>query len=97
MIKLEIPSVDMRTMNKRDGTGSFSLQAAYAHTIGKDGKPKPYPESFDIFVPTDPTSGQPKPYAKGFYTIDPNSFYVNKGRLDMFLRLVPIRAASSSA
>lgn len=94
-IRIEIPSVDYQTRKKKpeNGGGVFYLQEAWVHTTDRDGKLQQYPQRIDLFVDVD-DSGKPMPYPQGDYKPHPSSFYVKQGRLNMFLRLQPIKASS---
>lgn len=92
MIKIEIPSQDCIQRNKSQakGGGVYYLQTAYAHTFNRDGTLNQYPEKLEIYTVTN-DQGVPQPYPVGDYTLDPTSFYVKDGRLQMFTRLKPMK------
>lgn len=81
MIKIEVKSTEVRTVSgtsKKTGKGyTIRDQEAYAHTLDKDGKPRPYPERISLQLEQD----QPA-FEVGTYAISPASIYVGDfGRL----------------
>lgn len=93
MIKIEIHSSDVRTINyvKNGKPGTLYKQEAYASLMDRQGKAKPYPEKTEISVPLD-QNGHPKAYMPGVYQLHPSSFY-----LDRFggLSVAPVLVAAS--
>jgi len=97
MIKISIPSANLRTM---EGIGKASgkpyklaFQDAYFHTIDKDGVAAPYPQKVEIFAPKD-GNGNPVPYQPGDYQLSPSSVYVGRdGKLGIEPILIPFRPA----
>lgn len=80
MIRIEIKSTEVRTISGTSKAGkpySIRDQEAYAHTVGRDGQPRPYPERISLQLEDD----QP-PFEPGLYTLAPSSLYVGDyGRL----------------
>jgi len=69
-------------------------QEAWAYTVGRDGKPHPYPVRISITLNDDQT----EPYPVGNYTISPASFYANRfNGLECGLILQPLAAAARQA
>ena len=50
---IDIETTDLEERTKRDGSGTYKMQEAYAHTVDREGKPKRYPELFHIYAPLD--------------------------------------------
>ena len=83
-LKFEIASADVRAKNKTTQSGEHYISRAQDGYLFVEGQKYPTPVVIDI-----PRDGQP--YPVGFYTLDEDSFYVNRyGRLDVFPRLSPI-------
>ena len=90
MLIIDIETPDLLTLNKKAG-GTYQLQSAYAHLVGRDGQPERYPREIKIFPSRDP-AGNPVGYAPGQYRLSPRSFTVNNGRLELgFASLDPIK------
>lgn len=69
------------------------FQAAYAHTLDKDGNPPPYPEKFEVMLDTDAPA-----YAVGDYTLSPSAVYIDRdGRLAVAPRLTPWKPQAKTA
>ncbi|MEL4178342.1 single-stranded DNA-binding protein [Roseateles sp. PN1] len=69
------------------------MQAAYAHTVDKEGNKPPYPEKFEIML-----DGDAQAYAPGEYTLHPSSLYIDRdGRLAVSARLAPLKRPSAAA
>lgn len=70
-VKIEIQSTNVRQSGfQRNGTWhDLYSQSAYLHT-----EDKPYPQEFEITLPRDRKG---KPYECGFYTLAPESLYVD--------------------
>ena len=97
MIRIEINEQVAIERQKKDGSGNYYLQTAYAHTVDRDGKAKRYPEEIEIFVQRD-DRGTPMPYAPGMYKVSPNSLRVSYRKLEMgFLNIQPIAAKAEKA
>jgi len=95
MIKLTISSVAVTEIpykDKKDGSSQvLRLQAAYAHTVDREGVPGLYPEKFEFPVPREGV------YQPGDYTLHPSAFYVRNGRLNFSeARLVPLKPAAKA-
>lgn len=91
-IKVEVKSAEVFTKSgnaKASGKPyEIRTQEGYAFTVGRDGKPRPYPEKVEV-----PLDKDQQPYKPGVYEISPSSFYVGDFfRLSCFLRLVPAKA-----
>lgn len=87
---IEIEETNLTTKQKKDGSGSYQLQAGYFHSMNQDGSPKRYPEEINVFPKKDP-QGNAVPYPVGSYTIDPASFRVQRGFFELgFLTLIPV-------
>ena len=90
-LQIEIETADLETRQKKGGEGSYQVQRAYVHTLNRDGSPKRYPEEIALFPPKD-NSNNPIPYKPGKYVLDPRSFRVQGGFLDMsFPQLVAVK------
>lgn len=90
LIDIESPEIETR----KGKNGDYVVQIAYAHTVQRDGSPKRYPEQFAIFPPKD-RDGTPIPYKPGKYMLDPRTFRVSNGFLEMgFAQLTPVHKAS---
>ena len=88
---IEIETSDLQTRTKSGGDSTYQVQLAYAHTLNRDGSPKRYPEEIALFPPKD-SSGNPVPYKPGHYELDPRSYRVQRGFLDMsFPQLIPVK------
>ena len=95
MIKIDIEDTNIEIRNKRGG-GTYSVQAAYAHTHDRNGQPNRYPERFNIFPPRD-EKGNAIPYQPGTYVIAPQSLRINNGFLELaFPQLIPANAEPTS-
>lgn len=97
MIKVSVPSVVTRNQAGIGKTSNkpynMDFQTVYAHTIGKDGKPNPFPEKTEIILERN-EQGQPLVYAIGEYQLHPGSLYVDRsGNLAVAPRLAPLVAA----
>lgn len=80
MIKIEIHSADLQTINytnKRGQPATMYKQEAYVHLMDRQGKQKPYPEKTTLTVPND-EQGRPKAYPAGVYQLHPSSFYLDR-------------------
>ncbi|MFS2101961.1 single-stranded DNA-binding protein [Variovorax sp. Varisp85] len=94
MIKVSIPAVVTRNMTGIGKTSqkpyNLEFQTVYVHTIGKDGKPAPFPEKLEIILDRN-EQGQPLVYAVGEYLLHPSSLYVDRtGSLAVAPRLAPL-------
>lgn len=73
---------DDKPVTTKDGKRKI-IQTAYAHTLTKEGKPKPHPEEIQIWA----NEGyEEKP---GLYTMKPNSIQVYNKKLTIQLNLEP--------
>lgn len=90
-IKIDIESPNFLTRNKKDGSGVYYQQEAFAHVVDRNGNPERYPVKIILMIPKD-QSGNAMPYQLGEYSIHPTSFRVNQyGQLELgYLSLRPI-------
>lgn len=96
MIKIEVKSTEVRTVqgtSKKTGKPyTIRDQEAYAHTLDKDGKPRPYPERISLQL----EDNQPA-FEVGSYALSPAAIYVGDfGRL-MLGRPVLVKATVARA
>jgi Helix-destabilising protein len=96
MIKVVITSSDIRIMEgiaKVSGKPyKMAVQTAYFHTLGKDGKPLPFPERAELVLDAQ-ADGSFKGHPVGNYVLHPSSVYVNRaGSLALSPRLAPVSA-----
>lgn len=97
MLKVTVTSTAIRNMvgiGKASGKPyDMNFQTIYLHTIGKDGKPAPFPEKTEIILDK-AEDGAALFYPAGEYTLHPSSVYVGKsGNPEVALRLSPITKA----
>ncbi len=97
MLRIEIKSPEVRTISGTSKAGkpyAIRDQEAYAWTVGRDGKPREYPERISVQLEDDQEA-----YRPGFYTLAPQSLYVGDfGRLQMGKpKLVAVAAAAAKA
>ena len=95
MIKITVAQSTVKEISgTAKGTGKpyhLRFQAAYAHTVDKDGNTPPYPEKFEVILDKDAP-----PYAPGDYTLHPSAIYIDRdGRLSCSPRLTPLARKSS--
>jgi hypothetical protein len=84
-LKFEIASAEVRSKNKTSQSGEHYISRAQDAYLFTEGSKYPTPVVIDI--PRDGT-----PYDVGFYTLDRDSFYVNRfNRLDCYPRLIPLQ------
>lgn len=91
MIQVTIHSAEVRHMNGTSKTTgkpyAMAFQDGYFHTIGKDGKPAPYPQKVEFMLDKG-TDGAALFWPVGTYVLDPSSVYVDRnGRLALSVRL----------
>jgi hypothetical protein len=90
MLKIEVRSATSTTRNLTSKAGkalTFIEQEAYAYTLDREGKPRPYPESCVLNL----QPGQ-EPYPVGNYMLAPTSVWVGDyRRLNLAPKLVPIK------
>lgn len=88
--EIDIEEVKTETKTKKDKSGTYQLQEAWAHCLERDGSPSRHPVRMNVFVPTD-GNNTPQPYKPGHYVLDPRSFRINQyGSLEIgFLQLMP--------
>ena len=98
-MKIEIKTVSTVRGDKKDGSGHWFSQSAYAYTKDRNGVEKPYPEEFRIFVNEDKNQpGVGLFYPVGFYTLDPNAIGVKRGNLEITnLNLIPVAKSKEAA
>lgn len=90
MLKIEIENENMIVRQKKDGSGSYAVQTAWAHTSDRDGALKRFPEEIEVFCQRDDLN-KPQPYKIGMYQPAPNSLRVSYKRLEFgFMSLVPV-------
>jgi hypothetical protein len=94
MIKVSVPAVLIRNMagiGKTSGKAyNLDFQTVYFHTVGKDGKPAPFPEKVEIILEKN-DQGQSVSYAVGEYQLHPASIYVGRdGNVAVAPRLVAL-------
>lgn len=94
MIRIEIKSDEVISKQTKGGR-AFRVQSAWAHLVGKDGAPQPYPVEMELSY-WDATD---RAYPPGNYTLDPSSIYVGEFRRLSFgnLKLRPLTASSQKA
>ncbi len=97
MLRIEIKTSEVRTISGTSKTGkpyTIRDQEAYAWTVGRDGKPREYPERISVQLDDDQEA-----YRPGVYTLAPQSLYVGDyGRLQMGKpKLQPLAAAAAKA
>ncbi len=87
-LKFEIASAEVRSKKKTAQSGEHDISRAQDAYLFSEGSKYPTPVVIDI--PRDGT-----PYQVGFYTLDRDSFYVNRfSRLDVYPRLLPLTKAA---
>jgi len=96
VIRIEIKSAKV---NVKSGTAKASgkpytikTQEGYAHTVDREGKPRPYPQQIEIAL-----EKEQEPFAPGVYTIGPATLYVGDYNRLMLGRLVLIGVAPVAA
>lgn len=99
MIRISVPQMPVRNMagiGKTSGKPySLDFQTAYAHVMGKDGKPLPYPEKIEIILDKG-SDGLPMAYAPGEYQLAPGSLYVDRnGSLAVAPKLIPLQPSKA--
>lgn len=99
MIRITVPQLPIRNMSGiAKATGkpyNMDFQTVYAHVMGKDGKPLPYPEKTEIVLDKG-ADGLPMAYAPGEYQLAPGSLYVGRnGSLEVAPKLVPLQPAKA--
>ena len=87
LIKIDIENEEPITRNKRDGSGTYQVQEAWAHLYGINGL-HPHPQRIELFPPKD-DQGYVRPYAKGEYALAPDSVGIRFGKLSVFTKLIP--------
>jgi len=93
MLKVTIVSAELRRQTYTSKTtgkpGELFFQTAYVHTIGKDGKPAPFPEKTEFIAERD-EQGVALAWKPGEYQLHPSAVYVDRdGRLAASMRLTP--------
>jgi hypothetical protein len=98
-IKIEVSSDTVETRSgvsaKTGKPYSMREQEAYAHTVNRDGVISKYPQRIKITL-----GDKQAPYSPGFYTVGPESFYVDRFAslsLGLVLRALPAAAAQPKA
>lgn len=94
MLKVTVPTVQIRNMSGIGKTSqkayNMDFQTVYIHTVGRDGKPAPFPEKLEIILEKS-EQGAPISYAIGEYQLHPSSVYVDRqGNLAVAPRLMLI-------
>lgn len=91
MIKVEVREavINVRNITSKAGKPlTFREQSAYAYTLDRDGKPRPYPQEIVLNI----GEHQPEPYPVGVYTLAPTSVWVDGYRhLTLAPKLVPLK------
>ena len=96
MIKVTVERTDLTTRNKKDGSGTYQLQTAWAHLV-RDGRVEDHPTRIEVFPPRN-DAGMVVPYQPGDYSIDDESYRVSYGRIEIgFLRLKPVAQKMKAA
>ena len=91
MIKIEIEKQEAIERIKKDKSGNYYVQTAWAYTYDRDGRKKRFPEEIEIFVQRD-DRGTPLPLPAGDYKISPQSVRVKYRSLELgFLQLEPLK------
>lgn len=91
MIKIEIEVQEAIERIKKDKSGKYYVQTAWASTYDRDGKLKRFPEEIEVFVQRN-ERGEPEPYPVGYYKISPQSIRVKYRSLELgFLQIEPIK------
>lgn len=101
MLKVSVTSTEVRNQSgNAKATGkpySLNFQTAYLHTVGRDGKPNPYPEKIEIILDK-ADDGAALFYPIGDYMLDPRSVYVNRnGDVAISPKLTPIKKPPQAA
>lgn len=91
LLKIIVEDSTPITKTKRDKSGTYMVQEAWAYTFGPNGV-HPHPQRIEIFPPKD-NSGNPVYYQKGEYALSPDSLNVRFARFDVFVKLVPYEQA----
>ena len=92
MIKIDIETDQLIQRNKKDGSGVYYQQQAFAHTTDNMGNPKRYPEEIRIFPPKG-NAGSVMPYKPGSYKLAPQSLRVQREQIELgYPVLLPINA-----
>jgi hypothetical protein len=88
---IDVEDTSVETKTKKDQSGTYQTQTAYAHFHDRNGQPERYPSKITVFVPKDNQSN-PIPYKVGKYTVSPQSYRIgNGGFLELgFLNLIPV-------
>jgi hypothetical protein len=90
MIKIDVESDQLISRNKKDGSGVYYQQEAFAHTSDQYGNPKRYPEQIFIFPQRD-AAGSVVAYKPGTYKLAQQSLRVVRNQIELgFPVLVPI-------
>lgn len=100
MIKVTIHSAEVRHMSGTSKTTqkpyNMAFQEGYFHTVGKDGKPAPYPQKVEFMLDKD-KEGAALFYPPGEYHLDASSIYVDRnGRLALSVRLAKAPAKTAA-
>ncbi|MDC0172358.1 G5P family DNA-binding protein [Gammaproteobacteria bacterium] len=88
-------TIDIESTNSQSKTSQagkvYHLQTGYAHTFGREGEPKRYPEEIQIIIQSD--GNMPIPYQTGTYTLAPEAIKVNQyGSLELgYPRLIAVK------
>ena len=82
MIKVTIASTQVREQSGTSKTTgkpyNMAFQDAWFHTIGRDGKPAPFPQKVELILPRN-EQGAALYFAPGEYQLAPSSVYVDRG------------------
>jgi hypothetical protein len=93
-IKISVESDQLITKTKRDKSGTYQVQEAWAFCHGPNG-PHPHPQRIELFPPKN--GNAVNPYPVGEYTLAPDSLSVRYSRFDVFTRLIPWEEAVKAA
>ncbi len=96
LIKITVTAAPIEVINytsKKDGSPQqLRKQTAYAHVMGEDGTPGPFPDKFGFLLDRDQT-----PYPAGEYQLHPSAIAVDRdGRLTCYPRLTPVKQSRAA-
>jgi hypothetical protein len=93
ILRVSVESPQLITKRKRDGSGAYRVQEAWAYCYGPNGL-HPHPQRIEVFPPQD-EQGAVVPYQVGEYALAPDSMSVRYNRIDVFTKLIPMAEAIS--
>jgi len=96
-IKITVEDTNLIQKQKKDGSGSYFKQIAYAWIPDQDGSNPRYPKEIQLMANRD-NNGNPVAYALGSYTLHGSSFRANNyGQLELgYLSLKPLNEPAKS-